>query len=382
MKRYDKDKLKNSLTVEQVEGLLYDLGGDPQNKGDFIVSRTICHNPPGEGSYKLYYFDNTKLFKCFTQCAENSFDIYQLVLKVKNLAQEKIKYNYQGKEIIRSWELPDAIRYIATYFGFSQETFNFEEFKNSLVDYEYFNKNEEMLASTAVKERTVDLKIYNGDFLKNLPRPRIVSWESEGISPQVMLNRGICYDPVHKGIVIPHRDIDGNLIGIRERTLVKEQEDFGKYRPMVFSGKMYNHPLGFALYNLNYSKNAIKLLKKAIVFESEKSTLKYASLFGEENDISVACCGSSISSYQIELLVDLGVTEIIIAFDRQYKERNKDDKEFIRWAKKLKEINKKIISQVSVSFMFDKENLLDYKDSPIDKDKATFLYLYNNRIYV
>mgnify|MGYP003294679593 CR=1 FL=1 len=34
---------------------------------------------------------------------------------------------------------------------------------------------------------------------------------------------------------------------------------------------------------------------------------------GEDNDISVACCGSNLLSYQIELLLSLGVNEIIIA---------------------------------------------------------------------
>ncbi|MGN1342929.1 MAG: hypothetical protein ACI4VL_07065 [Bacilli bacterium] len=40
-------------------------------------------------------------------------------------------------------------------------------------------------------------------------------------------------------------------------------------------------------------------MKKAIVFEGEKSTLLYRSYFGIENDITVACCGSSLSSYQM-----------------------------------------------------------------------------------
>ena len=79
---------------------------------------------------------------------------------------------------------------------------------------------------------------------------------------------------------------------------------------------MYNHPLGMNLYNLNNSKDAIKIIKKAIVFEGEKSTLLYKSYFGLDNDISVACCGSSLSAYQIQLLVEHGAEEIIVAFDR------------------------------------------------------------------
>ena len=66
-----------------------------------------------------------------------------------------------------------------------------------------------------------------------------------------MQSRGIAYDPKRHAIIIPHYDINNNLIGIRKRTLVEEEEVFGKYRPATFNGKMYNHPLGFNLYNLN-----------------------------------------------------------------------------------------------------------------------------------
>jgi len=52
------------------------------------------------------------------------------------------------------------------------------------------------------------------------------------------------------------------------------------------------------LYNFNNSRCIIPKIKKAIVFEGEKSCLKYQSYFGIENDISVACCGSSFSAYQ------------------------------------------------------------------------------------
>ena len=63
---------------------------------------------------------------------------------------------------------------------------------------------------------------------------------------------------------------------------------------------MYNHPLGFSLYNLNNSKNNIKKIQKAIIWESEKSSLLYESYFGIENDITCACCGSSIAgSYHL-----------------------------------------------------------------------------------
>lgn len=61
MYKYNKDELKESLTIEQIYELVAELGGEPQMKGNYFISRTICHNPAGEGSYKLYYYDNTKL---------------------------------------------------------------------------------------------------------------------------------------------------------------------------------------------------------------------------------------------------------------------------------------------------------------------------------
>ena len=80
-------------------------------------------------------------------------------------------------------------------------------------------------------------------------------------------------------IKIDHYDKDNNLIGIRERTLIKENEVYGKYRPAYINKQMYNHPLGFALYNLNNSKDNIKKMKKVIIFERRKVSFIIFKLF-------------------------------------------------------------------------------------------------------
>ena len=108
--------------------------------------------------------------------------------------------------------------------------------------------------------------------------------------------------------------------------------------------------------------------------------MAYASLFGIENDITVAVCGSTLSMYQVQLLQKLNVAEVIIAFDRQYQ--NIGDKEWEFWVKKLTNFNAKYGSYVQISYIFDTKDLLDYKDSPIDKGKDIFLKLYKNRIYI
>jgi hypothetical protein len=142
--------------------------------------------------------------------------------------------------------------------------------------------------------------------------------------------------------------------------------------------QMYNHSLGLNLYNINNSAPQIKIAKTAIVFEGEKSCLLYQSYFGRENDISVACCGSAVSSIQMSLLLDLGVKEIVIAFDRQFKQKN--DEEFKRLVKNLKAIKTRYGQYATISFMFDTEDVLPYKASPIDCGPQVFLDMFKKRI--
>jgi len=356
------EEIKNKISTEQIFEFLYSLGAEPVQHNGIITCRTICH---GGDSHKLYYYENTKLFRCYTQCNDGYFDIFQLVIKINS--------------DIPNYNLPQAVNYIKQYFGIYIENEKFSQNGNELSDWavlnRYLNSNQQ-----EVTKRKVEMKFYDGNFLKFLPRPRILPWEKEGIKPEVIKHHNICYNPASQGIVIPHYDINDKLVGIRERTLIKENEIYGKYRPMYLNKKMYNHPLGFNLYNINNSKNHIKEFKKVIIFEGEKSPLLYASYFGQENDITVACCGNNLSSYQFELLMSLGIEEMIIAFDKQYKKLG--DEEFIGWTKKLTDINKKYGKYVRITYMFDKEGLLDYKDAPIDKGKNIFLNLYRKRFSI
>ena len=367
MYSYDKDEIKQNLTIEQVEEVLAEFGGEPRLQKEIIVSKTICHC--GQ-SHKLYYYPNTNLFKCYTDCAE-TFDIFELTRKVLSREQPKPREDSE-------WNLPEAIDFIARKFGFSPNEVDFDEEAQNHDDLKLFEKYDR-IKNIDINTQEVELKEYEDNFLKNLPHPKIQPWIDEGISEEVMQDAEICYDPKNQGIVIPHRDINNRLIGIRERTLIQEQAElYGKYLPARLGGRMYNHPLSFSVYNLNRSKKNIQKIKKAIIFESEKSCLKYRSFFGIENDISCAVCGSNFIKYQFWLIHSLGAEEIIIGFDRQYKEIG--DEEYYRWVKKLKEIAKKYSIYCDITFLFDTKNLLEYKDAPVDKGPEIFLQLFKERL--
>ena len=366
----DKDKIKEELTPEMVEELVQNLGGDPHETTFGFIAGTICHNHPGEGSHKLYYYANTRLFRCYTGC-DATFDVFELVCKVHNLSSPKES----------QWGLGDGVRYIASKFGISGAAAAEEEQWGAVPNWQIFEKYDKIKVSKEDQKR-IQLKEYDPIILDRMCYPRIADWLDAGMKQDVLAANRIGFCPLTDQITIPHFDKDGRFVGLRGRFLGKQEaEMYGKYRPMFLNGQMYNHPLGLNLYNLNNSKQQISKIKKAIVFEGEKSCLFYQSYFGHDVDISVACCGSAVSSFQMELLMQCGAKEIIIAFDRQFQTRNDD--EFKHLVKNLKAIHGKYKNYVNISFIFDKDcKYLGYKDSPIDRGAETFVTLFKNRVII
>ena len=365
MLTYNKTEIKEQIILEDIFNILVEWGGDPEYTSFGILASTICHNPPGEGSRKLYYYENSGLFKCYTDC-DCAFDIFELTIKVALIQSN------------RQMDLNDAVRYIAYKFNIAGTSI--EDDDVGLLDWQYLN-NYDKISEIDIKKQEVRLKEYDSNVANNLCKCgcRINPWLKEGISQAAMDHAHIGYLFSTDQISIPHYDKEGRLVGLRGRTMSKEEaEQYGKYRPIKINGKMYNHPLGYNLYNLNNSQDNIRTIGKAIVFEAEKSCLLYQSYFGFENDISVACCGSSLSSFQMQMLLDAGAKEVIIAFDRQFQEIG--DTEFKRLTKKLTAIDQKYKNEVLISFIFDKKMITGYKASPIDEGKEKFLKLFKERI--
>ena len=362
---FDKSEIRNSLTTDNIFDLLQEWGGDPEYASFGILCSTICHNMPGEGSKKLYYYDNSCLFRCYTGC-DSYFDIFEMVIKIMKIQHD------------RDFDLNDAVRWIAQKFGMSGREEDSPE-DEELEDWKYL-ANYGRIQEIELKTNEVKLKEYDNIILSRFNyNVAIDPWLNEGISQESINQAQIGFYPGGDQITIPHFDVNGRFVGLRGRTLCAEEgERYGKYRPMRINKQLYNHPLGMNLYNLNNSKNAIKIIKKAIIFEGEKSCLLYQSYFGLENDISVACCGSSVSAYQIQLLMEAGAEEIVIAFDRQFQEIG--DTEFQHLKNNLLKLRAKYKNFVTISFIFDKNMTLGYKSSPIDEGKDKFLTLFKERI--
>lgn len=351
---FDKDIVKEHLSIEDIYSLVDTMGGEPEIMGDYIVCKTICHD--GD-SHKLYYYENTQLFKCYTHC-QDSFDIFELVSKIKDI------------------DLNTSVYYVVNFFNLQHRLDEVED-ENLTEDWKLFKKWNN-LKDVVINNDKIELPDIDKAILQHYPQPQYGDWEKEYISKDVCDYMNIHYDPIEGGILIPHYDENGRMIGIRERTLVQENEQWGKYRPVKIEGTLRNHPLGFNLYGLDKAKDRINEIGIAIVGESEKFVLQAMSYLGLKNNIAVGMCGSTLSNYQFHLLLDAGAKEICIAIDRDFKEIN--DEEYFKVLAKMEKMYKKYSPSCNISFMLDTKGLTGYKCSPTDCGKDIFLELWKTRI--
>ncbi len=329
---------------------IYPVSETPQ----YFVFPTVCHNLDG-GSHKLFYYKNNHFFRCYTEC-DSAFDIFELIIKINRL---------RGYEM----SLPEAIRSA----GFENQIETDEDIsslKKAMDDVEELMNKTPVVAKKLSPVEELSVLKYSNDM--NLLQP----WLEEGISRTSLEKFDIKYSPLDEAIVIPHRDMAGDLVGIRGRFF--GENAYAKYMPLTFKGKFLAHSLMENLYGIYENRNSIKKQKSVILFESEKSVLKFGSYFGEDKNIGLAVCGNKISNQQIYLLKEMGVTDVCIAFDNDFKTAQEQDiiiEKYFNIAKRLR-------LYFSTSVIIDYGNRLGYKDSPIDCGKETFLELFINRRYV
>lgn len=347
----DANTLKQQLSENDILNLLSELGAEPYQKGNQIIARTVCHNGSYSGSHKLYYYIESFSFQCFTHCS--TMDVYALVQQVKGV------------------DFGEAYKFIRDFFGYKNETHtDFSE----VLDMSFFNKFNNT-------EHYEPLPVINDNILKIFNDIYHYSWLKDGIMPSTAKKYGIKLSTLSQQIIIPHYNIDGGLVGIRVRNLKEDLVEQGKkYMPLYWKSKGYNHATGANLYGLNITKNNIKKVKKVVLFEGEKSVLTLDSFYNG-NGIGVAMSGSSLSDHQIEILKQLDIEEVVIATDKEFN--NIGDRMEKFYAEKIKKtIADKLLPYYRVSVIWDADNLLDIKDSPVDKGLTTWLKLWDNRINI
>lgn len=341
--------IQQSITINQMYDLLDQLGAAPiLNNENEIIAKSICH---GDDRYKLYYYDNSKRFTCYTNCGSgfSVFDLLQKVLGIDfitSLNMVKDKLNIQGNSIPIN-QLPDMNC--------------FKKFSGEVVCTEYEYYDERILQQFH--------KLYHP------------SWIKDNISTYAMNKYNIRFNIVDNQIIIPHYDINNNLIGVRVRNLNSEVLDRGqKYMPLFYGNGEYTHNLRGNLYGLNIVESNVRKYGKIIIFESEKACMQLETMYPDHN-VAVALSGSNLTDEQADIINDLDVTEVIIALDKEFDGVNTNDEfEYARMIRK--NFLSKLLAFHKVSIIWDSDNLLSEKESPSDCGKDIFEELLKNRIVI
>lgn len=326
-------------------------------QNDYIIFPTVCHNINSEDAkMKLYYYTDRKLFHCYTECGE-TFNLYTLFKKYYSL--RNIEYSFY-KDILLKITSKEELQIVG------ENKYAYQPQRNR------FKTRDKIVELAPYPNKLIDV------FLKQYP----VEWNYENISDKTMELFNIRFAPIENKIIIPHYDINNNLVGIRGRALNEEEiENYGKYAPVRIENKIYKHPLSLNLYGINLNKENIKTKKYVILFEAEKSVLLYEEYFGREQNVALAVCGSNFNKLQLNLLLkNFNLCEIVLAFDKEYVDY--PSKKANEYFKRMEKLCKKYSNYCNFSFIYDTENLLKEKDAPIDKGKKTFENLLRSRVKI
>lgn len=381
----DKDELLQRITPEIVIEIMDEnraplnhTSRDGSTGQKLLWFKTICH---GGSKPKLCYFTQSKKFFCYTSCGAMSF--FECIKRIRNVRDSDF---YKG-----------VILYVADKVGLkSTKEKGFGTYRkddrddlrlledsvgvDGWKDYcEKLKNQNDNINNKVIQDETIlnyfENKVYNG-------------WLTEGISEASMKKYGIKWYEYQKHIIIPHRNENGQLIGIRRRSLKPEDKN-NKYMPEFIEGKDYGHSLGLNLYGLYENKEAIQERGKAIIVEGEKSVLLSDTYFGKRS-IAVATCGFSVSNKQANLLGNLGVTQVYLGFDKDFDEFNNKaimgynsnpatKRDFEMYKNKINSIASKLAGMgFAVYIIKDKEGKLKIKDSPFDEGKETFQKLFKS----
>lgn len=188
---------------------------------------------------------------------------------------------------------------------------------------------------------------------------KIAIWSNEGIS-ECSLNRfDVRYDGFSNCLVYPIRNPDGKIVNVGGRTLDPnwKEKKIRKYTYFHSWGELKT------IYGLAENRDFIEKSREIILFEGCKSVL-LADTYGIHN--AGALLTSHLNPNQMKLLIELGC-RVVFALDKDVTVRNDYN------IKRLKQF-------VNVEYIWDKDNLLGEKDSPIDKGIEVWQRLYEGRL--
>lgn len=208
-----------------------------------------------------------------------------------------------------------------------------------------------------VNDRQILPTSYYEQFDDELPQ----EWIDEGIDAEILRQYEIRIDKKSNRIVYPVYDKDGNLIGTKGRTRFKNYKDLQIKKYLNYT-KIQTTDF---LMGMKQNREEIERTKSVILFEGLKSVMHVAG-WGYKNGLSVET--SDINDSQVAILVQMGIKEVTIAFDKDVQLSH------------IRKVTKLLKKYVNVYAIYDKWKLLKDKDSPCDEGEDVWKILLERRI--
>lgn len=188
---------------------------------------------------------------------------------------------------------------------------------------------------------------------------KLAVWEQEGISKASLERFQVYYDGFSDRLVYPIRNIDGEIVNIGGRTLDP------KWKEKKLRKYTYFHPWGTmeTIYGLFENLEYILEKKEVILFEGCKSVL-IADTWEIKN--CAAILTSHLNPAQMKILAKLGC-RVVFALDKDVRIRDDHNIKILK-------------NYIDVDYLWDKADLLDDKDAPVDKGLEVFKQLYAERL--
>lgn len=364
-----KDLLKKVREEEVIHILseLYNAHYIHDKEGNLIFE-SICH---GSASHKLYYYQDEEVGKFHCYVCGTHCNIVDLLIELEG-------YTFN-----------ESMRVIGECLGINTNTYRRER---GLKRINQVNTDLEFLSLHNRKKRVIRKveTIYDDKVLDNFDCVYPLCWRQEGIDGVTAEKFDIRYDYEENRAIIPVRNLNGDLIGVRVRNFNDSAVDRGfKYLPLEYQGESYRFPTSTTLYGLYENQEVIKSKRRVILFEGEKST-QIVDSFYEGNCYALSTYGTNFGVVHRDILLTLGVTEVTFAWDKEYCEEyfgesydnTKEQKLMYGFLDKLKKACTLLHSYVTINLLIDFDDELDLKDAPVDKGKEVFESLLKKKVTI
>ena len=345
--------IKAQITDDDIIALMDSMGIPLVSaNSQYMVFPSCCHHADWEHHRpKLWFYTDSQRFHCWV--CQYDADIFGVVQK------------------IRDCTFPQSVDYICSTLGINATELDIRH------DVDNWQRDLRRWLPNADIDDPSELTVYDSAILSAFDHLYPTEWLEYGITRDSMDKFGIGWYARQACISIPVVQ-NGQLVGVRGRYTKRQDVDKGKYRPIaMLDGTVLKFSTNQCLYGLDQNKAAIEKCHQVLLFESEKSILK-ADSWNIHN--ALAIFGSNISKRHIEMLLELGVNDVVLCMDSDYRKVGDDDFQF--FVAKMRKLAGKLRGYFNVSIIYNNQGYDGYKYSPVDFDRWQFDKLYESRVRV